>query len=80
MKKVKAILWALWIKISAPFRKRMTKEEIVERLVEDHGWKGTIRKPFKNAIPFEYHPETGEIRPVILMNEGKRAFQTPGTI
>ena len=78
MKKLKAILWAIWIKITSPFRKKYSAAEIQETLVKDFGFMGQERKPFPNAIAYEYDPKIGEVRECIYYKSSGRIFVSPG--
>jgi len=78
MKKIKAIIWATWFLITSPFRRKVTEKEAIKTLVEDFGYKGQFRRPFKNAIAYEYDPKEKTTREIIMIDA--RAFQTPGTV
>lgn len=78
MRKIKAILWVIWNRITDPFTKKYSAKEVEETLVKDFGFIGQQRKPFPNAICYEYDPKLGEVRECIFFKDSGRMFITPG--
>jgi len=82
MKKVRAILWAIWFKIKNLFQNNESLVNFKSSMENDFGYMGSFKRPFSNAILYEYDPEGKTIREVIMLkgkDGAKRGFITKGT-
>lgn len=81
MRKLKAIIWAIWVVFKSPFVKKVDFKEEQVKMDRQFGFIGSNKKPFKNAKLYEHDKIQLTVREAIVLKGERgenRAFLKPG--